>query len=232
MPMSLDQAMHLAIGLRLALEPGCDRIEIAGSVRRGKPEPHDLEIVLIPKRTFVQTGNLFGEMSELELDHFEPALRDVLAGGRWEFDPLIKRNGPRYKRLREVQTGMCCDLFMATLAGWGGALAIRTGPAEFSQGLVTLALRQGKHVADGYLIHGHPKPEGGCPKRSRCPLILPTLSEEAFFSALGLQWCEPRDRRHAAETARPPGQPVTSLALGHEAGAADSALPVREERQG
>jgi DNA polymerase/3'-5' exonuclease PolX len=221
--MNLDQALHLAVGLRLALEPGCVRIEIAGSVRRGKPEPHDLEIVAIPKSTFVATGNLFGEMSELEMDHFEPALRDVLAGGRWEFDPTIKRNGPRYKRLREVDTGMCCDLFLATVAGWGGALAIRTGPAEFSQGLVTLALRQGKHVADGYLIHGHPKPEGGCPKGSRCPLILPTLTEAAFFSALDLEWCEPRDRRHAAETARRPGQPVTSLALGHEAGAADSA---------
>ena len=30
-------------------------------------------------------------------------------------------------------------------------------------------------------------------------------------------------RRRAAETANRPGQPVTSLALGHEAGAADSA---------
>ena len=192
--MNLDQALRLAIGLRLALEPGCDRIEIAGSVRRGKPEPHDLEIVAIPKSTFVATGNLFGEMSELELDPFEPALRDVLAGGRWEFDPLIKRNGPRYKRLREVQTGMCCDLFLATPAGWGGALAIRTGPAEFSQGLVTLALRQGKHVADGYLIHGHPKSEGGCPKGSRCPLILPTLEETDFLSALGLPFLAPEHR--------------------------------------
>ena len=122
-------------------------------------------------------------------------------------------------RLRAIAWGTVAG----ALAGWGGALAIRTGPAEFSQGLVALALRQGKHVADGYLIHGHPKTEGGCPKGSRCPLILPTLTEEAFFSALGLQWCEPRHRRHAAETTNRPGQPVTSLALGHEAGAADSA---------
>ena len=197
--MDLQQARSLADALAEALRPGCERISVAGSVRRGKPEPHDLEIVAIPKSTFVPTGNLFGEMSELELDHFTPALSDLLRSGRWEFDPLIKRNGPRYKRLREVQTGMCCDLFLATPAGWGGALAIRTGPAEFSQGLVTLALRQGKHVADGYLIHGHPRTEGGSPKGSRCPLILPTLTEEAFFSALGLQWCEPRDRRRVTE---------------------------------
>jgi len=192
--MDHEQALQLAIGLRLALAPGCTRIEIAGSVRREKPEPHDLEIVAIPRTEFVQTGNLFGEMSELELDHFEPALQAVLERGRWEFDPVLKRNGPKYKRLWHVGEGIAADLFLTTPAGWGGALAIRTGPADFSQGLVTLALRQRKHIADGYLVHGHMKAEGGCPKGSSCPLIIPTLTEEAFFQALGLPWCEPKER--------------------------------------
>ena len=58
MTMELQQAQALAEELASGLEPGCTRIEIAGSVRRGKPEPHDLEIVAIPKSTFVQTGNL------------------------------------------------------------------------------------------------------------------------------------------------------------------------------
>ncbi len=202
--MDLDRARFLAVALRLALEPGCERIEIVGSVRRLKPDPHDLEIVAIPRTSRVSTGNLFGEMSELEVDHFEPALRAALDSGRWELDPLLKRDGPRYKRLREPQTGMCCDLFLTTPAGWGGALAIRTGPADFSEALVTLALRQRRHVAGGYLIHGHPKPRRGagfrgeeeypCPRGAACPLIIPTLTEEAFFEALGLPWCEPPER--------------------------------------
>ena len=192
--MKLDEGWRLAVGLRLALEPGCDRIEIAGSVRRGKPEVHDLEIVASPKTEFVATGNLFGEMSELEVDHFEPTLRDVIENGPWEFDPVLKRNGPRYKRLRHARTGVSCDLFLVTPAGWGGAMAIRTGPAEFSQALVILALRQGKHVADGYLLHGHPKLDVPCPKGSSCRLIVPTLTEESFFEALGLPWCEPQKR--------------------------------------
>ena len=90
---------------------------------------------------------------------------------------------------------MACDLFLTTARGWGGALAIRTGPAEFSQALVTLALRQRKCVADGYLLHGHPRfAKGGCSRGALCPLILPTPEETDFLSALGLPWCEPRDR--------------------------------------
>jgi DNA polymerase/3'-5' exonuclease PolX len=189
------QALRLAIGLRLALEPGCTRIEIAGSVRRLKPEPHDLEIVAIPKIEEREARDLFGgQVGVHRVNVFEIVLAELLARGEWEFDPLLKRNGPKYKRLRHVASGMCCDVFLATPAGWGGALAIRTGPADFSQGLVTLARRQRKHVADGYLVHGHMKAEGGCPKGSSCPLIIPTLEELDFLGALGLPWCEPRDR--------------------------------------
>jgi len=200
-------ARNLAELLILDLLPGCTRVEIAGSVRREKPEPHDLEIVAIPKSSFVPTGNLFGEMSELECDHFEPAFMSLLERGEWELDPVLKRDGPHYKRLRHVTSGMCADVFLTTKRGWGGAMAIRTGPADFSQALVTLARRQGKHMADGYLVHGHPKPrrqisgfddreeEYPCPKGGSCPLITPTLEEIEFLSALGLPWIEPAQRR-------------------------------------
>jgi DNA polymerase/3'-5' exonuclease PolX len=189
------QALQLAIGLRLALEPGCERISVAGSVRRLKPEPHDLELVAIPKIEEREARDLFGgQVGVHRVDVFEIALADLLARGEWKFDPILKRNGPKYKRLREERTGICADIFLTTPAGWGGALAIRTGPAGFSQALVTLALRQRKHVADGYLIHGHMKSETGCPKGSSCSLIIPTFDEVAFFGALGLPWCEPRDR--------------------------------------
>jgi len=31
------------------LRPACDRIEIAGSLRRGNPAVHDIDLVLLPK---------------------------------------------------------------------------------------------------------------------------------------------------------------------------------------
>ncbi len=201
--MNLDEARQLAIALRLGLEAGSERIEIAGSVRREKPEPHDLELVAIPKVETVNTFNLFGKVEGLECNHFDPQLEALLSRGEWEFDPVLKRNGPKYKRLRHVRTEICADIFLATFQGWGGALAIRTGPADFSTALVTLARRQRKHVADGYLIHSHSKPtrqtaagwvEYDCPKGSSCPLIISTHDELAFFLALGLPWREPKDR--------------------------------------
>jgi DNA polymerase/3'-5' exonuclease PolX len=193
--MNLDQALQLAIELRLSLEPGCQRIEIAGSVRRGKPEVKDIEIVAIPIIEVREARNLFNEeVGEHRVNLLEVALADLVDGPVWGLDPKLRRNGDRYKRLWNMPEAIAVDLFITTPAGWGGAMAIRTGPADFSQGLVTLALRQRKHVADGYLVHGHMKAEAGCPKRSSCPLIIPTLTEEAFFQALGLPWCEPKDR--------------------------------------
>jgi hypothetical protein len=62
-------------------------------------------------------------------------------------------------------------------------------------------------VADGYLVHGHPKTrhpaadyvkhhleELSCPKGAACPLIIPTLEEADFFAALGLPHWDPAAR--------------------------------------
>jgi len=189
------EALALARGLIATLATDCERIQIAGSVRRGKEECKDLEVVAIPRYERQPTMDLFGGLVEsATVNVLEQRLPGLFELGEWGLDPVLRRNGPRYKRMVHLATGMCCDLFIVTRAGWGGAMVIRTGPAEFSRAVVTSALRQGKHVADGYLLHGHPKPKGGCPKGADCPLILPTLEETAFLAALGLPWAEPADR--------------------------------------
>jgi len=52
------QALTIAEQCRKALAPYCERIEIAGSIRRGKPQVKDIELVAMPK--MVPTG-LFGD---------------------------------------------------------------------------------------------------------------------------------------------------------------------------
>ena len=53
--MNRDQGMTLAYARDLAealvelLRPACQRIEIAGSIRRGKARPNDIEIVAVPR---------------------------------------------------------------------------------------------------------------------------------------------------------------------------------------
>ena len=45
----MDEAMQMTNVFISLISPYCERIEIAGSLRRGKPEVHDIEIVAEPK---------------------------------------------------------------------------------------------------------------------------------------------------------------------------------------
>jgi len=195
----MKRAMALSIAQNLVEEisPVCDRIQIAGSLRREKHEVKDIEIVAIPAMGETHVIDMFGNILESKKCSTLDTLLDFNLGQEafaWEKDEELKRWGPRYKRLRHRETGICCDLFFTTERGWGGCLAIRTGPWDFSRALVTLARRQGKHVADGYLIHHHPKPKCGCSKGAGCPLIVPTPEEADFFAEIDLPWIEPVER--------------------------------------
>jgi len=47
--MELEKAKAIAEQIRVLLRPACNRIEIAGSIRRRKPEVGDIELLCIPK---------------------------------------------------------------------------------------------------------------------------------------------------------------------------------------
>ena len=47
--MDIAQAFNLAEELRIGLAPLCERIEVAGSIRRRRPQVKDIELVAIPK---------------------------------------------------------------------------------------------------------------------------------------------------------------------------------------
>lgn len=198
---ALPEATAVAQEFVADISSKCRRIQIAGSIRRVMLFVKDIEIVAIPwLGEHIIERDLFGvEIGE----SYRGGLEDYIAlglahgGWTWELDPIVRRNGPRYKRLRHIESGICCDLFLTSPRGWGGALAIRTGPADFSRALMILAKRRNKHVADGYLLHAHPKPDRGCPKGATCPLIIPTLEESDFLEALGLPWVEPESRSEA-----------------------------------
>jgi len=46
--MDLATARQIAQTVQDRLTPFCERIEVVGSIRRGKPEVHDIDIVCIP----------------------------------------------------------------------------------------------------------------------------------------------------------------------------------------
>lgn len=127
--MILAEAEALAQGAIDSLSPYCHRIQIAGSVRRRKAKPRDIEIICIPRgRDLAEFGN---------------------AVNRWE--RVKGQAGGKYTQ-RRLPDGTKLDLFMTTPEQWGAILLIRTGPAEFSKRVTgSLLPRQGYKCDGGYI---------------------------------------------------------------------------------
>ena len=171
----------------------CERIAIAGSIRRRKPDPHDIEIVAVPRlehyshqvdmfKTEVRTRNLLDEkLDELKA---QGALADRLdRNGRPAW-------GPRFKRAMVVSSQTPIDIFSVLApAQWGVIFAIRTGPAMFGKLVVTKrldggAMPLGMRVEDG-VLHGL---DG----------VIETPEEEDYFHAIGLPCWPPAVRTEEA----------------------------------
>lgn len=193
----LGGARQLARAIVADLEPVTQRVMIAGSIRRAKRRVKDIEIVAVPR---IDPGqrDMFGEVVT-EINRLDQLVADRVAGGRWghRFDAAGRiAHGERYKRLRhygEPLSGIGIDLFsVLPPAQWGVIAAIRTGPAEFSQRLVTPASRGGllpenMRVIDGAIWE---TTSVGAPLH-----VIPTETEEELFDVLGLPWIAPEERR-------------------------------------
>lgn len=184
-PVPLASALPVAEALRALLATACERIEIAGSIRRRKPMVRDIEIVAIPR--FADVDGLF-EVAE-RIDLLDERIRDKLATGTiaarqvevHRKDGAVEsqeRMGERYKAL--VFAGLPVDLFMATPDTWGCIFALRTGPGDWNTKLVTDCQRYYRRVEGGRVVYmGRP---------------VPTPEEADFLAALGQPWVEPWDR--------------------------------------
>jgi len=132
--MRLEQARQIANNIKKILTPYCDRIEIAGSIRRGKPIVHDIDIVLIEKP---------------ESAVIIPSLLATIGA--------ITLNGSKIKRLHYGEANINIDIYTATPASWSTLLLIRTGSKENNIRLATIAKRKGwqlKANGDG-LFNNH-----------------------------------------------------------------------------
>jgi DNA polymerase/3'-5' exonuclease PolX len=184
----IGRARDVAQGLRLLLEPYCERVEIAGSIRRARPEVKDIELVAIPRVEDAAGTDLWGtpEARDLLADKLLGLSADGLLVPRavevHRADGTVetqRRVGQSYQAL--VCEGIPVDLFIVRPpAEWGVIFAIRTGPGDFGQRLVTDCQRYFRRVEGGRVLHlGQHVP---CPE------------EADFFRALGQPWVEPSER--------------------------------------
>lgn len=133
--MQLDDATKIAESVKAQLAPHCDRIEIAGSIRRRKPDVGDIEIVAVPMPYDV---GLFASGVAPIVDQWAKVRGEL---------PYC-----RYTQ-RILPGGVVLDLFFATPENWGLIYAIRTGSAEYSHHVLALGwVRNGYHSENGVLI--------------------------------------------------------------------------------
>lgn len=179
-----QEAKTIADNLVALLAPHCERIEIAGSLRRLKPEVGDIEIVCISKTEKFQ-DDLFGGGDEmLSLLHFLKFKFEAETGAK-----KIKGKEKYFKFALPQDIDL--DLFVVTPpAQWGVIYTIRTGPAEFNPWCVT-------NVPNGLLPYGHKVKDGGVylVNEDSEDTLIPMPEERDFLNFIGLGWIEPKDRK-------------------------------------
>lgn len=178
-PMSLRQARAVATEMIEALRPYCHRVEVAGSIRRGKAWVNDIEIVAIPKATIEPApkdlfGNALGKPKEVRDPGFVMVV-DSLA------EVIVKGNPQTGRYIQFVTTdGTKVDLFTATPKTWGYIQLIRTGSADFSRAVALRWSQLGYKGVDGAL--------------TRIGKPIDTPEEADLFALLGMNVPRPHER--------------------------------------
>lgn len=170
----LITAQALADELCSALSPACERIAIAGSVRRQRPDPADIELLCVPK-----TGDtVFGgeALDRLILDMMFAGVLDYRLNRRGS-----RQYGPENKFLVHVPSGIGVDVFSVPPEQWGMGLVIRTGPAEMNIKMMSRFLEMGYRGR----VYGVRNRQG---EELECP------TEEGVFALLGWPWKEAWER--------------------------------------
>ena len=172
----------------------CEKVEIAGSIRRGKPKVHDIEVLATPVFTTIEQVLIDGVKRETVNSLHMRMLRlrqdGIVTADRMRKDKHKDPFGERYYRINYNFTDLKIpvDLFVVIPpAQWGTQLLIRTGCAEFSHWVVSRRIDQGLRFKDGHL--------------EKNGSVIDTPTEESVFEALNLMYMPP-ERREVGEWER------------------------------
>lgn len=182
----LAEAREIADQLVALLKPACERIVVAGSIRRERPDIGDIDLVCEPK--LVYGTDLFGDPTGDDEDALHDRCGQLVQDGVLEKRLNVKGSVSWGRQLkRAVYRGLSVDLQAVTdVTTWGAWLLIRTGPADFNKSIVTPIWQGGKLPAgfdwhSGFQLHRY----GG---------RVETPTEAHVFEALGYVYQEPQER--------------------------------------
>ncbi len=181
--MEYRKALIIAQDVFTQLAPYCERIVIAGSIRRQKAQVKDIEIVCIPKLEpeeapddlFSATGTGTTVLSA-PLVACKGFIRAINQWQKVKGEPIGK-----YTQ-RILPEGIKLDVFMAAEDNFGYILMLRTGSSEWNQRVMLFRLK-----GNGYkMSEGHIHWKGA---------IVPIRDEAEMFSRMGVYYVEPQNRK-------------------------------------
>ncbi len=197
----LELAEDFALRYLNLLRPHCHRIELAGSLRRRKPQVHDLEIVCIEK----YAGAVYAALSQYRSSQRIPPQ-----------DFWIKK-GLRYKAFQDTRAvpssfilhrssfDLHVDIFITEPQRWGWTFFIRTGSQDWNKAILQMIRSKGYTIRDNQLF----APPTSAEAKSGSSFIVHRSSlsfpeEQAIFDFLGLPFVEPYQRvdQHSIARAR------------------------------
>lgn len=181
-------AITVAAELCKALEPVCERLIVAGSLRRMKADVGDVEILYIGKPEVRQEpADMFASVTVNLADEMIRSLEISAVLLRRKNVNGSEMYGPKNKLMCHRATGLPVDLFAATPENWWNYLVCRTGPAE-SNTRICMAAQDRGWKWNPYGV-GFSRPSGlGVEIRAM-------ESEAEVFAFVGLPYAEPKDRR-------------------------------------
>lgn len=180
----LAQAEAIAAELVVHLGDFCDKIIIAGSIRRKKQEVGDIELLYIPIVGDQDSGDLLGTLEPI--NYFDMAVATLEEAGILERRKNKKGGetfGEKNKLMRHVPTGIPVDLFSTSTESWFNYLTSRTGGRESNVAIATEALR--KRLRWNPYGPGFSKADGG---------VISVHCEEDVFKIVGLPYLPPEER--------------------------------------
>ena len=176
------EAQAVADQIMAELEPFCQQITIAGSLRRGQPEVGDIELLFVPR------------YEDRQIDFFNKEPVDTAAEkiNQWHAAGTIFKRpnvdghftwGPQNKLAVHTDSGIPVDFFSTKPENWWVALVIRTGSKETNLRLTTGAQARQRTLnayGSGVTLQGG--------------RVIPATSEAHVFELCGVPYLEPHER--------------------------------------
>jgi DNA polymerase/3'-5' exonuclease PolX len=194
--MQFAEARSLAIDICYKLQQHCDKINLAGGVRRRKPDCHDIEVICLPKH--VITKDLFDNPLDSIVD---PEFTRIV---HKELGKVMKGKSDGRMMQIKLPQNIMLDLFIPQPDDYFRQYAIRTGSADFSHAIIASAWKRegwvGTHDGLRRIDQCISKDNSGKPVWI-CTSSNPTLppvwkSEEEFFEFIKVKFVPPHLRNY------------------------------------